>query len=313
MVVKEKEVESKVSVIPGAISSVMSKVHDMETAKTDISLLKLMNYNLILFVPVLLFMVFALKIGEIYSGFFDASPIIVAKILMVPFMLLLFFFIVPFIREREKIAGIRYSIVAFCVIGIGLTLPSALRGDWGFMMTILNYFGSYILVTFMMCPEVLGIERNLRDWFKHKKQVLIIVIFLSIVLFSVIGFGSLYYDIYKDAPNGTAFSLQFNKEPGMGTFIYYSMVSFSTTGYGDILPVSTAARFVFFMESLFGIIINVLFLAILLVFVSNAEFLSQKSEENVLTKEIKEEKEIKQEVEEIRKVEKEVIRKKARR
>ena len=162
-------------------------------------------------------------------------------------------------------------------------------------------------MTFFFCPEVLGIERNIRDWFKHRKQVYIIAIYISIVFLYVTGFGSIYHDIYTDPRNPDAFEFSIDKEPTLASFVYYSMVSFTTTGYGEILPVSTAARLVFFMESLLGLVLNVLFIAILLVFVSNAEFLSRKKEEKEVEAVVKkEEEEIKKEERELKKVEKEV-------
>jgi hypothetical protein len=204
--------------------------------------------------------------------------------------------------------------VAFIVIGVGITLPSAIKGNYGFLLTLPLHFGSYILMTFFFCPEVLGIERTLRDWFKHKKQMTVTLIYVSIVLLYLIGFGALYYDINSDPSSPGAFSISSGESPGLTTFIYYSMVSFSTTGYGDITPLSTAARLVFFIESLMGLVINVLFIAVLLVFISNAEFLSQKSEEAALEREVKkeeaeirkEERVIKKELKEIKNVEKEV-------
>jgi voltage-gated potassium channel len=307
MVRKKKEVKVTIRSPEELLGKARHFVHDLESGKKDISILTLLHYNLIFFIPLLLFLAFALKIGSRYSGYFEASPWVVAKILMVPFMLIVFFFIIPFIRDREKIAGIRYSILAFLIIGVGVTLPSAIKGDYGFILMIPVHFASYILLTFIFCPEVLGIERTIRDWFKRKKQLTIIFIYLSIVLLYLLGFGALYYDIYNDPANPSTFSFAAEKSPSLATFVYYSMVSFSTTGYGDILPVSAAARLVFFMESLLGLVINVLFIAILLVFISNAEFLSQGVVESAMAREVKaEEKEIRKEEKEMRKEEQEL-------
>ncbi len=292
----------------------------MDKHKADISVLKLINYNMLFFIPIMVFLLIAMKIGSVTTGYFEASPAIIAKIFMVPFMFVFFFLIIPFIRKREKVIGVRYSIMAFMIVGLGIAFPSVWRKDYSLLMTIVSYFGSYILVSFIMCPEVLGIERNLRDWFKHGKQISIMIICMAIVLLYVTGFGALYYDIYTDSFSQKSFAISFAEEkpPTLGTFIYYSMVTFATVGYGDISPLSTAARFVFFMESLFGIVINVLFIAILLLFVSNAEFLSQKEEETELIQEVKkeekelmtevkkEEAELQKEQAEIRKVETEV-------
>ena len=135
--------------------SMLSKVvsatlpeHDTEAGKKNISVMKLVNYNLIFFIPMMVFILFAMKIGAVYSDYFEASAGITAKIFMVPFMTLLFFFIVPFIRDREKIAGIRYSILAFMIIGLGITLPSAIKGSLSLIFAIPTYFGSYVLLPF---------------------------------------------------------------------------------------------------------------------------------------------------------------------
>lgn len=305
--VRQKSVRKPCKDSLDKVPSASTVEQEIEESKKDISLLKLINYNLLFFIPLMVFLLFAMKIGAVYSSYFEASPSVTAKILMVPFMAIMFFFIVPFIRDREKVAGIRYSIVAFFIVGLGITLPSALKGDTGLIMTIPSYFASYILITFIFCPEVLGIERNIRDWFQHRKQLSIVTIYLSIVLLYVLGFGSLYHDIYNDRPDSFTFSI--DKDPHMASFIYYSMVSFTTTGYGEILPVSTAARLVFFMEALIGLVMNVVFIAILLVFVSNAEFLSQRKEERSMEREFrKEQEEIKKEEQELKRVEREVAK-----
>ncbi|MFH1063570.1 MAG: potassium channel family protein [Candidatus Woesearchaeota archaeon] len=296
-----------ISKFPAKILSAHSLPVGNDEAKNDISLLKLINYIAIFFIPVLVFAAVALKMSAVYADYFEASAGVTAQIFMVPFMIIVFFFFIPYIRDREKIQGIRFSVVALTIIGVGIAFPSALKGNWDPMLMIPTYLASYILLTFIFCPEVLGIERNLRDWFKHKKQLSIIAIYLSIVLLYVIGFGGMFYDIYKDPANPDAFQFSVDKEPTLASFIYYSMVSYTSTGYGEILPVSTAARLVFFMEGLMALIINVLFIALLLVFISNAEFLSQQAEEKQIAKEFKkEEEEIKKEEHEIIKEEKEI-------
>ncbi|HII72462.1 TPA: two pore domain potassium channel family protein [Candidatus Woesearchaeota archaeon] len=281
-----------------------------EQDKKDVSLVKLLNYNLLFFIPVLIAAIVSLKIGDYTKDFFMASPHIIAKILMIPFITVIFLLVVPFIRDREKIAGIRYSILAFFLVGIGITLPSMLQGHPSLFLQMFNYFGTYILVTFIYAPEVLGIERHLRDWFKHHKQLLIMAIYLSIVLLNVLGFGFLYHDIYEDAKDVTAFNMADGEKPGLWTFVYFSIVTFTTTGYGEITPASPAARLLFSMEAIYGLIINVLFIAILLVFVSNAEYLAQRKEkedlkqaEMMIEKEEKELKKVEKEVEEVKKEE----------
>ncbi|MFC1723144.1 potassium channel family protein [Nanoarchaeota archaeon] len=295
---KKKRVKKKS--VPHVVSA-----SDFDSSKTDISIVKLINYNLLFFVPLLVAAIIALKIGDLTSDFFMASPHIVAKILMLPFITVIFLLVVPFIRNREKIAGIRYSIFAMFIVGLGITLPSATQGNYSLLLQITNYMGIYILATFFYAPEVLGIPKHIRDWFKQHKQLLIVGIYLSIVMLNIIGFGFLYFDIYTDRPDVTTFHFGADEKPTIFTFQYFSIVTFSTTGYGEITPASPAARLLYSMEAILGMVINVLFIAILLVFVSNAEYLSQQKEQI----EVEEtEKLLKKEEKELKKVERDVKR-----
>lgn len=276
--------------------------------KTDISLLKLMNYNLLFFIPILLSLVLALWIGKNYHTYFEASPAVTARILMIYLTMFVFFFIVPFIRKREKLAGVRYSILAFFLVGVGITFPSMLNGDFSLFSNLLIYFGSYTLITFFMSPDVLGIEKNIKKWFEHRKQLNIIVVFLTISLLYVFGFAATYYTIYKDTTNPQTFTFGFEKEASFGTFLYYSVVTFATVGYGDITPLSAAARLTAGTHIIFSTIVNVLFIAIILVFVSSAQAMTEEEEtKEVLEKAEEQEKDmLKKEEEVILKVEEEV-------
>ncbi|MBU0535922.1 MAG: potassium channel family protein, partial [Nanoarchaeota archaeon] len=72
----------------------------------------------------------------------------------------------------------------------------------------------------------------------------------------------------------------------------YSIVTFATVGYGDVLPISPAARLMAGFEIVLGMIINVVFIAILFVFISNYQAFYRRKEEAKLEKE---EEEIKEE------------------
>jgi len=48
----------------------------------------------------------------------------------------------------------------------------------------------------------------------------------------------------------------------LGNAIYFSVVTMTTTGYGDISPKSGAARFLVSVQILFGFFYNVLFFSI---------------------------------------------------
>ena len=69
-------------------------------------------------------------------------------------------------------------------------------------------------------------------------------------------FAVLYVYLVRQDPN--AFSAELN----LGNALYFSVVSVTTTGYGDISPKSGLAKFVVCLQILFGFLYNVLFFSI---------------------------------------------------
>ncbi|MBU0535344.1 MAG: potassium channel family protein, partial [Nanoarchaeota archaeon] len=212
--------------------------------KDDISILKLVQYNLLFFIPLLLALAVSLYFARRVGAYLQVSPKIAIEILMVFFTTIIFFFIIPFIRRRESIKGIRFALLAFLIVGFAFTVPSMLAGDYSLILSLLIYFGSYILLTFVYAPEVLGMVGDIADWFNHHRQLLIMLVYTAIVMFYVSGFGVIYHDIANDPTNPNAFEYSHDMEKSYSTFIYYSIVTFATVGYGDVLPISPAARLV---------------------------------------------------------------------
>lgn len=64
--------------------------------------------------------------------------------------------------------------------------------------------------------------------------------------------------VYLVRHNAHAFSAELK----LGDALYFSIVSMTTTGYGDISPKSGSARFVVCVQILFGFLYNVLFFSI---------------------------------------------------
>ena len=54
----------------------------------------------------------------------------------------------------------------------------------------------------------------------------------------------------------------FSAELDLGDALYFSIVSMTTTGYGDISPKSGWAKFIVCLQILFGFLYNVLFFSI---------------------------------------------------
>ena len=256
-----------------------------EGHKEEITLTKLIFYNLLFFVPIGITYAASIFLAKATYQYFEASPRTVVQIFMMVFVFLIFFFIIPFIRRRENIKGVRYALFGFFIVAIGISLPAiVINKDFSILLGIFNHIAVYILLTFVYCPEVLGMDIDLQKWFKSYKQMLIVLIYIAIVTFYCLGFGWSFYNMYLD--NENAFSIDFDKPVGYGTFIYYSIVSFTTIGYGDITPISTAARLFTSIEAMVGMITNVIFVAILFVYISNfqAFMKGQKAEMKELKK-----------------------------
>lgn len=245
----------------------------------EITLGKLVFYNILFFVPLVLFIIFSRFIaGKVYATF-QTTPNIVTQVMMFFFTMALFLVIIPFIRNRESVAGVRYSLIGFLIVSVFITIPSIiLQKDFGILIIELPHIATYVLLTFIYCPEVLGMDIDISKWFKHYKQLLIIFIYASIVLGYVFGFGYMFSMI--ETTNPSAFNYAFEKEVNYPTFVYYSTVTFTTIGYGDITPVATAARLIVGIEALIGVIVNVIFIAILFVYISNFQsFLKEMGKE----------------------------------
>lgn len=198
----------------------------------------------------------------------EATPYISQNMLMIAFSLLLFFFIVPYIRKREDILGVRYVLVGFLIVGLGMTIVPIINGKYEVLFIQSIYYAHYIFLTFLYCPEVLGMDVDIRKWFRKYKQLIIVIIYIALVVFYSMGFAWIYYQMSID-PAHKAFTIGFDKPTSYGTFLYYSIITFTTVGYGEITPLSTGARILASSEAILGMTINVLFIAILFMYISN--------------------------------------------
>jgi voltage-gated potassium channel Kch len=253
--------------------------------KGEITIKKLVFYNLLFFVPILGFILLSRYLAGILKIHLQTTGQITAQMLMLFFTLGLFFVIIPFIRKRENVMGVRYALIGFLIVAVGLTLPTLiLKRSAGLLLLELPHIASYILLTFIYTPEVLGMDIDISKWFKHYKQILVILVYCSIVLLYVTGFGWLYFSMASVDPG--AFSYSVNKPVEYPVYLYFSVISFTTIGYGDITPVSPAARLLVCTEALIGAIVNVIFIAILFVYISNFQaFIKElKKEEAAIEK-----------------------------
>jgi hypothetical protein len=274
----------------------------LDQGKEDITVMKLVMYLLLFLIPLLLAIVASFFIATKLNVLLEASVLTTSQIVLIPFIFVVFFFLIPNIRQKENIKGVRLSLFGFLIFVFGISIFPMLAGLYDFILKLFIFAATYILLVFIFCPEVLGVSGNLKDWFRHGKQVIIVLIYFIIVLFYVFGFAHLYDQINRDATIEQGFSFPETIDRNDVHFLdwlYYSTITFATIGYGDITPVNNAAKLVATIEAFIGMVMNVLFIAILLVYVSNFQsFTTEREEkkiENVERKIEQEEREIEQE------------------
>lgn len=263
-------------------------IHFLDFGKEDLSLSKLLWYNLLFFVPIVISVIISFSLSPFVAEKLEVSRSIAAEITLIPFIFIIFFTIIPYIRQRENIRGVRLSLIAFIIIAFFMTIPPMIMGKVDFLLRQFIFIATYILLVFIYCPEVLGITGNLVEWFKKGKQITLIVVYVAIVTFYIIGFAYLFFDISRDT-NIVHFNVpEYKNSIEFGDMIYYSVITFSTLGYGDITPLSNAAKLLVSAEVFLGMLINFLFIAILLVYVGNSQiFAAQKEERKIERKEEK--------------------------
>jgi len=241
----------------------------------QISLKKIIVYNLMFFIPVFVSVYICAFLSRQVHGFLQLTSKTAFSLLLIPFITSIFFFIIPYIRKHEKKAGFRMVVIGFLIVGIFMAVPSLLGGDFSMLLNHMMYLAIFLLLTFIYSPEVLGITSDIKEWFKHHHQVLICGLYITIMLLFIASFASIYHRIYNDPTIPKQFNMPI-ENPGYGAFFYYSAITFATVGYGDITPIGTAARIVASAEAIFSMILNTLFIAILLLFISNLSVLIKR-------------------------------------
>ena len=96
----------------------MKKRGFRDSEKEDITVTKLIYYNIIFFAPIIISLFIANLAGSKLSRLLEVSPHIASRILMIFLTLIIFLFIIPYIRKRENVKGVRYALIGFLIVGI---------------------------------------------------------------------------------------------------------------------------------------------------------------------------------------------------
>lgn len=130
------------------------------------------------------------------------------------------------------------------------------------------YFLSFINIILLVISHILLLKYIFRDFFKTKRKITskdIIVVITTYITFAI-SFGLLYTLISSYSSD-----IAFNNIPKtLGEFefyfrhIYFSFITITTIGYGDIYPLTTLGRFLVIIEVITGIILTNVILGLII-------------------------------------------------
>ncbi|WP_410207480.1 potassium channel family protein [Fusobacterium sp.] len=117
-----------------------------------------------------------------------------------------------------------------------------------------------INITLIIVSHFLLLKYVFSDFFSKKRAVVpsdIIVIFTTYITIAI-SFGLIYtiISLYSSEPAFSNISFQEGLLDYYFKHIYFSFITIATVGYGDIVPLNTAARFLSIIEVIFGMLLT---------------------------------------------------------
>ena len=126
-----------------------------------------------------------------------------------------------------------------------------------FALVVIVYFG---LLTVRMVTQVAG-----------SKRINLHVLLGSISIYILVGISAALLFVAVEVSNPEALYFSYTKDPNLHDFIYYSFVTMSTLGYGDVTPKAPIAQFLAYSLALVG----QLYMTVLVAFLVG-KFISEK-------------------------------------
>ena len=127
----------------------------LDKGKESLTYTKMIKYLSIFFLPIAGFFYISVFLSRWVNDLFGYSTVITVRVMMIFFTFIVFLFVIPYIRKRENISGIRSALVGFIIVALVMALPYLIfRKDISVLLSQLTYLASYILLTFIFSPEV---------------------------------------------------------------------------------------------------------------------------------------------------------------
>ena len=221
--------------------------------------------------------IFAFVMGQLSYSILESNASNAGHLYGIITSSIAFFLFARYLRHKKDILYVRTLLVIYfigyagCVMLILLFLQQNIVYLLSTTGNALILFSAYTLIIFIINPDILGViglKKGTKRLFLSGQHVRLILIYLSIVLMQIFGFSLLNLAIYTYS-GGTAFK-GFDEQGSWLDFIYLSTITFVTIGYGDITPVTPVARLSAILQALLSHIISILFIAVLLLYLSSA-------------------------------------------
>lgn len=152
------------------------------------------------------------------------------------------------LRKSPNRSASNLLMLAFAGILAAVIEPLIFAGfsfsRWIAERPLLNLISAYCLLALLAKGFWLGCEPN-----RSTRQYL-----ASYVLFSL-GMGGVYFLVHRVGHDCFQFSTDPGKIPNILDFLYFSLITVTTVGYGDIVPAHTFVRLLVLLQVLFGLIL----------------------------------------------------------
>lgn len=163
-------------------------------------------------------------------------------------------------RERLLVRGLGWLIVAALILFVTGQIAIAAATDIGHSVPLFGGMLAIAVLVYLVIADLVLLLEATGELFvvfirRMLRRVVPVFSFLVVYFFLVMGFGTFYsiLDGFAARPQfsvlGTVRPLEFSEA------IYFSMVTLSTIGYGDIVPVTSLAQTFVMLEVMFGVVL----------------------------------------------------------